>query len=66
MAHTTTQTTDKTGVETIECGDCGSLHYVDYDRSTVEPADEADPRATFMDDDGQSFICIDCGARVSA
>jgi len=66
MNTTTNQTTDKTGVETIECHDCGSLHYVDYDTNAVEIAGEGDPRASHLDDDQNGFDCLDCGAKVQA
>jgi hypothetical protein len=66
MNTTTTQTTEKTGIEAIDCADCGAPHIVDYDLATVEPANEADSRITYLDDDSQSFDCRDCGSKVQA
>jgi DNA-directed RNA polymerase subunit RPC12/RpoP len=56
----------RTGIEAIECTDCGSLHYVDYDTNAVEIAGEGDPRAAFLDDDQNGFDCLDCGSKVQA
>lgn len=62
--HTTT--IDKTGVEAIDCTDCGTPHIVDYDRHEVVPADEFDPLSTTLDEDQTSFDCIGCGEKVKA
>jgi hypothetical protein len=56
----------KTGVESIDCTDCGIPHIVDYDTHAVSLAFEHDERSTTLDDDGLTFDCIDCGAKVPA
>lgn len=56
----------KTGIEAIDCTDCGAPHLVDYDNHSVIPAHDVDPRSAALDDDGQTFDCLDCGARVQA
>jgi hypothetical protein len=61
-----TQTTDKTGVEAIDCTDCGTPYIVDYDTNAVEPTDETNPFSTYLDDDQAGFNCGDCGAKVPA
>lgn len=69
MTTTTNTTTHadntRTGVESIDCPDCGALHLVDYDTHNVELA-LPDARSTTLDDDGLSFDCMDCGAKVPA
>lgn len=61
-----TQTTDKTGIEAIDCTNCYAPHIVDYDTHAVEIQRESQDFNTFLDDDGQSFDCIDCGTKVPA
>lgn len=65
MTHTTTHTPDKSGIEAIDCTDCGAPHIVDYDTHAVSHATD-DDRPTYLDDDGESFDCLDCGAKVPA
>lgn len=66
MTNTAHTTTTRTGIEAIDCPDCGAPHIVDYDTHAISIAHESDPRSEFLDDDGRSFDCLDCGAKVSA
>lgn len=59
-------TTTRTGIEAIDCTDCGFPHIVDYDRHEVGPADEFDALSTTLSEDQTSFDCIDCGEPVKA
>lgn len=59
-------TTTRTGVEAIDCDNCGTPYLVDYDRHEVVLADEIEARSTHLDDDGLSFECLDCGDKVQA
>jgi len=66
MTTTTEHTTQKTGIEAIDCTDCGAPHIVDYDSHTVEIQRESHDFNTFLDEDQTSFDCIDCGSKVAA
>ena len=56
----------RTGIEAIDCTDCGAPHIVDYDTHAVTLADDTHPGWASLDEDALSFDCIDCGAKVAA